>query len=102
MYVQKINQWICVYNTVWRTQFRKHTNNIIIIIMVLFYLLHTNNIADELYFYINELSIIILIEKSASIMIVQWVPEGRNMSTIKDEEALYQNLKNISITWIGL
>ena len=82
MYVQKINQWICVYNTVWRTQFRKHTNNI----------------ADELYFYINELSIIILIEKSASIIIVQWVPEGRNMSTIKDEEALYQNLKNISIT----
>ena len=24
-----------------------------------------------------------------------WIPEGRNMSTIKDEEALYQNLKNI-------
>ena len=27
------------------------------------------------------------------------VPEGRNMSTIKDEEALYQNLKNLSIIY---
>ena len=27
-----------------------------------------------------------------------WVPEGRNMSTINDEEALYQNLKNLSWT----
>ena len=26
------------------------------------------------------------------------VPEGRNMSTIKDEEELYQSLKNISNT----
>ena len=25
------------------------------------------------------------------------VPERRNMSTIKDEEELYQNLKNLSI-----
>ena len=28
------------------------------------------------------------------------VPEGRNMSTIKDEEELYQNLKNLSIVKI--
>ena len=27
-----------------------------------------------------------------------WVPEGRSMSTIKDEEVLYQNLENLSWT----
>ena len=31
-----------------------------------------------------------------------WVPEGRNMSAIQDEEALYQNLKKISITYIHI
>ena len=45
---------------------------------------------------------IILVEKSAGIIIVDVKlnyndvrMEGRNMSTIKDEEALYQNLKNL-------
>ena len=28
------------------------------------------------------------------------VPEGRKMSTIKYEEALYQNLKNLSWRWV--
>ena len=30
------------------------------------------------------------------------VPEGQNMSTIKDEEELYQNLKNLSIMYISV
>ena len=29
-----------------------------------------------------------------------WVPEGRNMSTIKDKEASYQNLKNLSYIYL--
>ena len=44
--------------------------------------------------YIYIIYVIILVEKSAGIISVQCrVPEARNMSTFKDEEALYQNVK---------
>ena len=43
--------------------------------------------------------VIILIQNSAGKIIV---PEGRNMSAIQDEEASYQNLKNLTITYTSL
>ena len=55
----------------------------------------------RVYIYIY---VIIWDEKFAGIIIVKLkyndvrVPERRNMSTIKDEVALYQNLKNLSST----